>query len=140
MKGRILAVDPGEKRLGIAVSDPSGTIARPLSVIKHISREIDAAAIAQVAIDHGVSIIIIGWALDSNGFPGPQARKASRLADAIIAQTNIPVYLWDESGSTQAVRDAWIEIGSRKKHRRKGMLDALAATVILQTYLDTQAD
>ncbi len=134
-RGRILAVDPGEKRLGIALSDPTGTIASPLQVLGHVSRTVDAAVIAQLAADHGAMRIIVGQALDEDGHPTPQARHAERLAQAIREQTTLPVELWDESGSTQAARAARIAMGvSRRK--RSGHLDEIAATVILQTYLD----
>lgn len=135
MKGRVLAVDPGEKRLGIAISDPTGTIARPLTVIKHISRMVDAATVTQLAKEQEAVRIVIGQALDAEGQLTPQAWRAARFAEAVSEQTDLPVELWDESGSTQAARSARIAMGvSRKK--RAGHLDELAATVILQTYLD----
>ena len=136
---RILAVDPGEKRLGIAISDPMGIIANPLKIIDHASRLIDAATIAELAAELEVSKIIIGQALDTDDQPTAQSRRAERLVEAIRQQTSLPVELWDESGSTQAARSAHIAMGgsSRKRHRRgHGHLDDLAATYILQTYLD----
>ena len=132
---RILAVDPGEKRLGLAISDPSGTIANPLGVIEHISRPLDAARIAQVAQEQAAGRIVLGQALDDVGQPTPQSRRAERLAQAIREQTNLPVDLWDESGSTQAARQARRAMGASRRKRR-GHLDDIAATVILQTYLD----
>jgi putative Holliday junction resolvase len=136
--GRVLAVDPGEKRLGIAISDPTGTIARPLAVIKHVSRLVDAAAVAQLANEHEAVRIVIGQALDADGQPTPQARHAARFAEAVRQQTGLPVELWDESGSTQAARAARIALGVSRR-RRAGHLDELAATVILQTYLDAHS-
>lgn len=132
---RILAVDPGEKRIGVAVSDPSGTIANPLTVLKHVSRPVDAQAIASLAREQKAGLIVIGEALDDEGEPTLQSRRASRLAEAVRQQTDIPVVMWDESGSTQAARQARIAMGSSRKKRR-GHLDELAATYILQTYLD----
>jgi putative holliday junction resolvase len=138
MNGRVLAVDPGDKRLGIALSDPFGMIASPLMVINHISRAIDAGVIAQLATEHEVILIIVGQALDDEGAVGPRARSAQRLAEAIRQQTATMVELWDESGSTGVARSAAIEMGvSRKK--RSGHLDDLAANVILQSYLDAHA-
>jgi putative pre-16S rRNA nuclease len=134
----VMAVDPGEKRLGIAISDPTGTIASPLFVLEHVSRTIDAASIAQIAMERSAELIIIGQALDEENRPSPQARRAARLAGAIRAQTSIPVLFWDESGSTQAARQARIDLGIPRSKRR-GHMDDLAATVILQTYLDAQA-
>jgi putative pre-16S rRNA nuclease len=136
---RILAVDPGEKRIGIALSDPAGMIANPLSVLKHVSRAIDAATIAQLALEHEAGRILVGQALDDENQPTPQSRRAYRLAAAIRTQTRTPVELWDESGSTQAARTARIAMGvSRRK--RSGHLDDIAATYILQTYLDAQTE
>lgn len=133
----VIAIDPGEKRLGIAISDPTGTIANPLTVLKHVSRPLDAAAIAQIASDRGAGLILVGQALDDENRPTHQARRAARLAEAIRAQTNISVILWDESESTQAARQARIALGVSRSKRR-GHMDDLAATVILQTYLDAQ--
>ena len=137
MSGRILAVDPGEKRIGLAISDPTATLARPLAVIRHVSRPEDAAKIVQAAREQGAVKIIIGAALDSEGLPSPQSRHAGRLAEEIRSQAEFPVELWDESGSTQEARAARIAMGvSRSK--RKGHLDEVAAAVILQSYLDAQ--
>jgi putative Holliday junction resolvase len=135
MSGRILAVDPGEKRIGLALSDPSGTIANPLTVLEHISRPLDAARIAQTAMEWQVERIIVGYSLDEEGNPNPQGRKAARLAEAIRLQSEISVELWDEYGSTQSARLARIAMGVKRKERT-GHLDELAAVVILQSYLD----
>jgi putative Holliday junction resolvase len=135
---RVLAVDPGEKRIGLAISDPTGTIANPLAVIKHVSRPVDAASIAQMAKENQAGLIVVGQALNVEGKPTPQSRRAVRLANAIRSQSELPVELWDESGSTQAARAARIAMGvSRRK--RGGHLDDLAATYILQDYLDAHA-
>ena len=134
---RILAVDPGEKRIGIALSDPTGTIANPLTTINHISRPIDSATIAQLAAENGAKLIVIGQSLDDENRPTPQGRRAARLAAAIQRQTKLAVALWDESGSTAAARMARIEMNTSQRKRR-GHLDDLAATYILQTYLDAQ--
>ncbi|MCK4897256.1 MAG: Holliday junction resolvase RuvX [Anaerolineales bacterium] len=132
---RILAIDPGEKNIGIAISDPTGTIANPLTIIKHVSRLIDAATIAQLATENDAKLILVGQALNDEGKSTPQSRRSVRLAAAIKSQTDLPVELWDESGSTQAARQARIMMGTSRK-KRAGHLDDLAATYILQTYLD----
>ena len=136
---RVLAVDPGEQRLGTALSDPTGTIANPLVVIKHISRPVDAAVIANLAQENAAGLIVVGQALDADGQPSPQGRRAARLAEAIQDQTEIRVLLWDESGSTMAARQAMINMGVSRRKRR-GHLDDLAATYILQTYLDAHSE
>jgi putative Holliday junction resolvase len=135
---RVLGIDPGEKRIGVAISDPTGTIANPFTVIHHVSRSEDAANIVKIANENQVEKIVIGQSLDEGGIPTPQGRSAARLKDAVLTQTNLPVELWDESGSTQAARSARIAMGvSRKK--RAGHLDEIAATYILQDYLDTHS-
>jgi putative Holliday junction resolvase len=135
---RILGIDPGEKHIGIAISDPSGTIANPLLVLKHVSRAIDAASIAQTAQEKESKLIVVGQALDVDGKPTYSGRRAARLAAAIHTQTDIPIILWDESYSTQDARSAQINLGATRR-KRSGHLDALAATVILQAYLDSQS-
>jgi len=139
MKKRRMAVDPGEGRIGIAMSDLTGTISAPHSVIRHVSRAVDAAVIAQLAAENEVGEIILGMALDASGEVGPQARKAGRLADAIRTQTAIPVVLWDESHSTQTAAETQRLMGV-KQSRRRETIDALAAAVILQSYLDAVHD
>ena len=134
---RILAVDHGEKRIGLAVSDLTGTIANPLTVIKHVSRAIDAAQVANIASEREAELIVIGQSFDEDGLPNLAGRRAARFAEALKEQTDLPVELWDESFSTQEARAARIQMGvSRKK--RAGHLDKIAATVILQSYLDAQ--
>lgn len=132
---KILAVDPGDKRIGLAISDPTGTIARPLMVIKHTARENDAQNIVDVAHEEEVALIIVGQALDSEGQIGHQARKSQRLAEAISEKTGCSVEMWDESGTTQAALKSRVLMGvSRKK--RKGHLDDVAASILLQDYLN----
>lgn len=135
MIGRILAVDPGEKRIGIAVSDPTGTIANPYKIQEHVSRIVDAAQIAQMAAELGAIRVIIGQALDDEGQVGPAARKSIRLAEAIQSQSSIPVELWDETSTTREVQDTQRLLGTKRNKRREN-LDDLAAAVILQSYLD----
>jgi putative pre-16S rRNA nuclease len=133
---RVLAVDHGEKHIGLALSDPTATIASPLLVIKHVSRLMDAAQVANLASEEEVGLIVIGQSFDEEGRPNLAGRRAARFAEALKVQTQIPVILWDESFSTQDARAARIEMGvSRKK--RSGHLDELAAVMILKSYLDT---
>ena len=132
---RILAVDHGEKRIGLAISDRTGTIANPLNVIKHISRAVDGAQVAAIAAENEAGLIIIGQSFDEDGQPNLAGRRAARFADALREQTVLPVELWDESFSTQEARAARIQMGVSRK-QRGGHLDEIAATIILQSYLD----
>ena len=134
---RILAVDHGEKRIGLALSDATATIACPLKVIEHVSRAIDAAQVADLAAQNDVTLIVIGQSFDEDSHPNPAGRRAGRFADELKNQTNLPIELWDESFSTQDARAARVELGvSRKK--RAGHQDAFAAVVILQSYLEAK--
>lgn len=132
---RILAVDHGEKRIGLALSDSTATIASPLKVVEHVSRMIDAAQVAEIATQNDVKLIVVGQSYDEDGNPNPAGRRAGRFADELKNQTNVPVEMWDESFSTNIARAARIELGvSRKK--RAGHQDEFAAVVILQSYLE----
>ena len=134
---RILAVDHGEKRIGLALSDPTATIASPLKVIEHSSRLMDAAQVANLAEESEAGLIVIGQSFDEEGNPNLAGRRAARFAEALKEQTQVPVVLWDESFSTQDARTARIDLGvSRKK--RTGHQDAFAAVVILQSYLESK--
>jgi putative Holliday junction resolvase len=134
---RILAVDHGEKRIGLALSDPDAIIASPLKVIEHVSRLVDAAQVAELAAQHGAGRIVVGQSFDEDGRPNLAGRRAARFAEALQTQTDIPVALWDEAFSTRDARATRIEMGvSRKK--RGGHLDELAAVLILRSYLESQ--
>jgi len=133
---RILAVDPGDKRIGIAVSDPTKTIANPLLILKHIKRSVDAGKITQIAQEWNVEKIVIGQALDSEGNLTPQARKSKRLAEEIRKLIDVPIVMWDESSSTMEARK--VKAVLRPKNRKHDThLDDIAATVILQSYMDS---
>ena len=135
MSKRTLAIDPGTRRIGIAISDPTGTIARTYCVIPHVSLQKNAEEIVSIASQVDAGLILIGQALNSEGETGPQARKSIRLASAIQGITKTPLILWDESGSTRAAWQTRKDTGKSLKKRR-GHLDDVAAAIILQDYLD----
>lgn len=132
---RILAVDHGDKHIGLAISDPTATIASPLKVIEHVARLMDAAQVANLAAENDVALIVIGQSFDEEGRPNLAGRRAAKFAEALKQQTEIPVILWDESFSTQEARAARIEMGVPRK-KRGGHLDELAAVMILKSYLE----
>ena len=134
---RILAVDHGEKRIGLALSDPTATIASPLTVLKHVSRLMDAALVANLASENDVELIVIGQSFDEEGNPNLAGRRAAKFAEALKEQTKIPIELFDESFSTQDARSVVNEMGfSRKK--RAGHHDSLAAVMILRSYIESK--
>jgi putative Holliday junction resolvase len=126
---RILAIDPGDARIGLAISDETGIIARPLRVIEHISRGQDAETILQIARENSAREIVVGVAYNPDGNTGPQARKALRLAQALRQAGTEVIHVWDESGSTR--------VAQQISHSPKD-LDARAAAVILQDFLDAK--
>jgi putative Holliday junction resolvase len=132
---RILAVDPGSKHIGLALSDPTGTIANPLAVIPHVARLVDVAAVAELATSHKAGLIVIGQSFDGDGNPSFEGRRSARFAETLKSQTNIHVMLWEEAFTTQDARAARIQMGVSRKNR-SGHLDDLAATILLQSFLD----
>ena len=132
---RILAVDPGSKHIGLAISDTTATIANPLAVLNHVARPVDAAAVADLAKTNNAALIVVGQSLDDDGNPTFEGRRAKRFVAALKTQSDIPVVFWDESFTTLEAREARVAMGVSRKNRR-GHLDSIAATVLLQSYLD----
>ncbi len=140
MMDRILAVDLGGRRIGLAVSDPLGLTAQGLPSIMRSEKGggDPVPAIAGICREHGVAKVVVGLPLNMNGTRGPEAEKAERLAAALAEATGLPVVMWDERLTSVTAERALIEGGvSRAARRRKGLVDQGAATVILQTYLSS---
>jgi len=133
---RLMAIDPGAKRIGIAISDVSGTIARPLSVIKQHSRKLNAEKIAKIAQQYGIKKIIVGQSLDENGNPTSSGKSAEYLAQELKSICRCKILLIDEEGTTKLAQQTYFELGSSRK-KRKGHHDDLAASILLQSYIDT---
>lgn len=139
---RYLALDVGGRRVGLAVSDPSGLIASPLTVIRRRSKAEDFARIANLVRELGAEALVIGHPLDSDGQPGPQARRIERYAAALLEALDadglkMPVEYWDESLSTKRAQEVMRASGRRTSARRAGE-DAVAAAVILQEFLQSR--
>lgn len=133
---RALGIDLGTRRIGVAVSDPSGTIASPLTVLRRSgSRRRDHAAIADLAGEEGVDIIVIGLPLNMNGTAGAAAQAASAEAQALATVVSMPVVTFDERRTTVIADRALIEGGLRATARR-AVVDKVAAAVMLQHWLD----
>ncbi len=131
---RLLGIDPGEARVGIAVSDPRGVVAVPVEVYARRG-EGDAAALAAIAQREGAEAIVVGLPLRLDGSAGLQARRARRLGNALQTASGLPVVFWDERFSSRSAEQALIESGASRRRRRTGQ-DAAAAAIILQEYLD----
>jgi putative Holliday junction resolvase len=132
---RSLGLDVGEKRIGVALSDPEGIMAIPLTAIQRESDTADIQAILNLVEQHGVERIVVGLPRSLNGSIGLQAEKIMAFSDMLRQEVEIPVEDWDERFSTVAAERLLIEAkvrgAKRKKHR-----DAIAASLILQGYLD----
>lgn len=135
---RVLALDPGERRVGIAISDPTGTVARPLQTLARKSKEEDFDAIASLVSEHDVGLVVVGQPLSLDGTEGPQARRVARYALALADHLPVPVVSWDERFTTATAEEILRQ--NRKKKKSQGDLDAVAAAVILQSYLDSHND
>jgi len=137
---RVLALDVGERRVGIAIGDPTGTVARPLQALVRGSREEDFAAITALVAEHDVGLVVVGQPLSLDGTEGPQARRVARYAEALAAMLPVPVVAWDERFTTVAAEDILRQNRRQKKRqaRTRGEVDSIAAAVILQGYLASQ--
>ncbi len=135
---RVMGLDVGEARVGVAFSDPTRTIGSAHSVLKRARRpEQDMDALAALVEEHEVAEIVVGWPLMMNGREGLAARRVSKLADALQARCGLPIHKWDERLSTVAAERALAEGGVRGRARRQ-VVDKVAAALILQGWLDAQ--
>jgi putative Holliday junction resolvase len=132
----MMGIDPGDKRLGIAISDETGTIANPHLVIPHISRAENARRIVEIANVNAVICIVIGQTLTDEGEVSFQGRKSQRLKDAIHQISQIPIIFWNEDFSTNLAQESRRAMGIKTKNHQSHF-DAIAATIILQGYLDS---
>ena len=134
---RILGVDYGEKRIGLAISDPLGMFGQPLETVESgAAPPVDR--IAEICKERGVETIVVGLPRNMDGTLGPKAAEASAFADALAGKTGLNVVLQDERLSTARAERSLRETDMSRR-KRKARVDAVAAQVILQTYLDTRS-
>lgn len=131
-RGRLLAVDYGDRRIGLAISDPSGTIASPAGfIVRRAGKRPPVAELIRRAEALEARGFVVGLPLDGNGDETPRSAEARRVAVALAERTGLPVEMLDERFTTAAARRAIREMGGSARDRR-GDVDALAATVLLQ--------
>ena len=133
---RVLALDVGDRRIGVAVSDALGLTAQPLTIVERRSDAADLDAIAALATRYGVSLIVVGLPLTMRGTRGPQADKVERFA-ASLRRRALSVQLVDERLTTVQGTRVLRELG-RSARSQKRAIDQVAAQLILQHYLETQ--
>lgn len=137
-KPRLLGVDYGDARTGLAVSDALGMLANGIGYIKApVKREV-ADEIVRYANEYKVSRIIIGYPVNMNGTRGPRAEKVESLIELLKERTDIPIETFDERLSTAAAHRILNETGLKTK-KRKTVIDTLSAQIILQNYMDSHA-
>lgn len=132
---RLLALDVGDRRIGVAVSDPTGLLATPIEVYTRRAKAEDLAHLGNLASDYDAQGIVVGLPVNMNGTEGPQAAKVREFAESLAARGQ-DVLLWDERLSTVEAERRMAESGRRKRRGTIMRSDAEAAAVILETYLD----
>lgn len=137
-RGRILSIDYGERRLGLAISDETQTLASGLGVYTRQSAEADLRYLRELIARERVEKIVLGLPLNMDGSQGFKAQEALEFKEQLETQLKIPVELVDERLTTQEAERVLIE-ADLSRRRRKEVRDQLAAVLILQRYLDAQA-
>jgi putative Holliday junction resolvase len=135
----VLAVDPGSRRVGLAVSDPTGTIAQPLTTLDAEPQNTLPGRLADVAREQGATRIVVGLPRRMDGSFGPEAKAARALADAVRKASRLPVEMVDERLTTAQAERSMIAGGVRRA-RRRATIDGVAATLLLQSHLDKRHD
>jgi putative holliday junction resolvase len=133
---RALGLDLGSKRIGVAVSDRTGTIASPLQVLQRSGDlQRDHRAIAALVAEEQATVVVVGLPLNMNGSAGPAAQAARAEATALATVVNVPVVTFDERRTTVTADQAMIGAGLKAPARRR-VVDKIAAAVLLQSWLD----
>jgi putative Holliday junction resolvase len=131
---RLLGLDVGDRRIGVAISDPTGSLASPVEVYHRRDQSTDTQHVMDLADELEANGVVVGLPKNMNGTEGPQAEKTREFADTLSAR-GLEVHLWDERLSTVEATRRMVE----QRHRRRGIqqrIDSEAAALILQTYLD----
>lgn len=134
---RILGLDYGSRRIGVAICDELGMTAQGVATIVRRNREADLGAIDEMVRRHGVELIVIGYPLRLDGSEGIQCEKIDRFIRRLEARLSLPVIRWDETLSTKEAEEL-LRQGGVDREKRKGIVDRVAASIILQGYLDAK--
>lgn len=136
MTGRILGIDYGDVRIGLAISDPLGLTAQGLEVIRRQTESEDMQRIAEVIQTYDVQKIVLGFPKNMNGTIGPRGEITQQFAKQLEQEFQLTVVLWDERMSSLAAERILIEADVRR-NKRKQVVDKMAAAIILQNYMDS---
>jgi len=133
---KILGIDYGSKRIGLAISDELGITARPLTVIARKNLERDLDVLENIMRENKAEQIVLGLPLRLDGTRGIQCEKVEKFAATLQARFALPIILWDEALSTWEADELMITAGIKSRKRRE-MVDKIAAGIILQSYLNS---
>ena len=139
MAGRILGIDLGQKRVGLALSDPMGMIASPFGKIEFKGEENLVSEIEKIVKEKQVAELVVGFPIRTSGQKGEQALAAEKFAELLKSRLNLPVHLCDERMTTCAAEKALLE-SDMSRGKRKEVRDQVAASLILQSFLELKRD
>ena len=134
-KRRVLGLDVGSRRIGIAVSDPLGITAQGLETLQRQNKRLDFENLEKLARDYAIAEVVVGFPLRMSGAEGVQAEKMHRFADELRKRLQIPVHLWDER-LTSAEANRLLRATDMSIQRRAQVVDQMAAVLILQSWMD----
>ena len=137
LDGRIMGLDVGDKTIGVAVSDLMGLTAQGVKTIKRVGKKKDIEALKEIIKERQVNKIVSGLPKNMNGTLGPQGEKVIKFCELLEEETGIKIEYWDERLSTVAAERTLIQ-GNVRRENRKGVIDMVAAVIILQGYLNRQ--
>ena len=137
LDGRIMGLDVGDKTIGVAVSDLMGLTAQGVKTIKRVGKKKDIEALKEIIKERQVNKIVSGLPKNMNGTLGPQGEKVIKFCELLEEETGIKIEYWDERLSTVAAERTLIQ-GNVRRENRNGVIDMVAAVIILQGYLDRQ--
>ena len=137
LDGRIMGLDVGDKTIGVAVSDLMGLTAQGVKTVKRVGKKKDIEALKEIIKERQVNKIVSRLPKNMNGTLGPQGEKVIKFCELLEEETGIKIEYWDERLSTVAAERTLIQ-GNVRRENRKGVIDMVAAVIILQGYLDRQ--
>ncbi|MBN2056669.1 Holliday junction resolvase RuvX [bacterium] len=135
-KGRILAIDAGTRRVGIAISDETRTIAAHSFLLTVEDLTGSGIGLAELLREYEVTLLVLGKPTLLSGIDGSQAMQVDNVREALVKRFGLPIVMWDERLTSKAATRALIE-GGVKRRKRRQLVDKIAATLILQSYLDS---
>jgi putative holliday junction resolvase len=137
-KGRLLGIDFGTVRIGLAVSDPDRIVASPLATYTRKSEALDAAYFTKIIADTQTVALVVGLPIHSDGTESDKSREARAFGEWLIRLTNLPLVFWDERFTTARANEALLE-AKLNPRQRKERRDRVAAQMILQAYLEAES-